>query len=49
MRVLLVIPKRDAYSILPAPDIGIAYVARAALNTGAEVEVLDAHKDGIGP
>lgn len=49
MRVLLVIPKRDAYSILPAPDIGIAYVARAALNTGAEVEVLDAHKDGIDP
>lgn len=49
MKVLLIIPKRDSYTILPAPDIGVAYVARAILNAGAEVEVLDAHKEGIGP
>lgn len=48
MNVLLVIPRRDAYSILPAPDIGVAYIARAALNTGAKVEVLDAHKEKMG-
>lgn len=49
MKVLLVIPKRDTFSILPAPDVGVAYVARAALNAGADVEVLDAHLDDIGP
>lgn len=49
MRILLVIPKRNTYFILPAPDIGVAYIARAALNAGAEVEVLDAHKDNIPP
>jgi anaerobic magnesium-protoporphyrin IX monomethyl ester cyclase len=49
MRVLLVIPKKNSRSILPAPDIGIAYVAQAALNAGADVEILDAHKENIGP
>ena len=49
MRILLVIPNRKAYSILPAPDVGIAYIARSALNAGSEVEVLDAHKEDIDP
>lgn len=49
MKAMFIIPKRDSHTILPAPDIGIAYVARAALNAGAEVEVLDAHKENIGP
>jgi radical SAM superfamily enzyme YgiQ (UPF0313 family) len=49
MKVLLILPKKDSYTILPAPDIGIAYIARAALNAGAEVEILDAHKENIEP
>ena len=49
MNILLVIPKKFARSILPAPDIGLAYVARAAFDAGANVEILDAHKDNITP
>ena len=49
MNILFVIPKKFSRSILPAPDIGIAYIARAALDAGADVEVLDAHKEDIGP
>lgn len=47
MKVLLVIPRKKSPSILPAPDIGLAYVARAALNEGAEVTVLDAHREQL--
>ncbi len=47
MKILLVIPRKNARAILPAPDIGIAYIARAALDAGAEVEVLDAHKENM--
>ncbi|MFC1511140.1 B12-binding domain-containing radical SAM protein [Candidatus Margulisiibacteriota bacterium] len=49
MKVLLIIPRRDTRSILPAPDIGVAYLASAALRAGAEVEVLDAHLEDVGP
>jgi len=49
MKVLLVLPKRDSFAILPAPDIGVGYVARAALNAGAEVQILDAHQENIDP
>lgn len=43
------VPKRDSRFILPAPDIGLAYLASAALRAGAEVEILDAHLKDIGP
>ena len=49
MKVLFLIPKRKTRSILPAPDVGLAYVARAALEAGAMVKVLDGHKEEIGP
>ena len=49
MKVLFVIPKRDARSILPAPDIGLAYLASAVIRAGAEVEILDAHLEDVGP
>lgn len=49
MKVLLIIPKKNKSTILPAPDIGIAYLGRSALNAGASVTVLDAHKNNVGP
>lgn len=48
MRILLIVPNRESYSILSGPDIGIAYIARSILNAGVSVEILDLHKDNIG-
>lgn len=49
MKALLIIPQRKKYSLLPAPDIGLAYIGGAALAAGCEVEILDAHKENIPP
>ena len=47
MKTLFIIPGKKSNAILPAPDIGLAYVARAALDAGADVEILDAHKENL--